>query len=87
MAIIRKQFSTFAIEYVNMEITIDNFHKFGVDIETLDENNWAHIRPGEMTYHTALQFRSDDEQQVRDAIDTIVNNRRFWADQLASFLK
>lgn len=85
MGIIKKQFSTFSISYVDTEINSDNFWKYGVDIE--NENTCTHIRGGEFRYDTALQIRSDDEQQVREAIEEVIDHRRFWLSQLESLLK
>lgn len=85
MGIIKKQFSTFSISYVDTEINSDDFWKYGVDIE--NENTSTHIRGGEFRYATALQIRSDDEQQVREAIEEVIDHRRFWLSQLESLLK
>lgn len=85
MAIVKKQFSTFSVSYVDTEINSDNFWEYGVDVE--NENYGAHIRGGEFNYDIALQIRSDNEQQVREAIAEVINHRRFWLSQLESLLK
>lgn len=85
MAIVKKQFSTFSVLYVDTEINSKNFWEYGVDVE--NDNTSVNLRGGEFRYATALQIRSDDEQQVRDAIAEIIYNRRFWASQLESILK
>ena len=85
MAIVKKQFSTFSVSYVDTDINSDNFYKYGVDVD--NDNTGVHIRGGEFRYATALQIRSDDEQQVRDAIAEVIDHRRFWASQLESILK
>lgn len=85
MGIIKKQFSTFTVSYADVEINSNNFWEYGVDVE--NENYSAHIRGGEFRYATALQIRSDDEQQVREAIAEVIDHRRFWLSQLESLLK
>lgn len=85
MAIVKKQFSTFSVSYVDTDINSDNFYKYGVDVD--NDNTGVHIRGGEFRYATALQIRSDDEQQVREAIAEVIDHRRFWASQLESILK
>lgn len=85
MGIIKKQFSTFTVSYADVEINSNDFWEYGVDVE--NENYGAHIRGGEFCYDTALQIRSDDEQQVREAITEVIYHRRFWLSQLESLLK
>lgn len=85
MGIIKKQFSTFSVSYVDTEINSGNFWEYGVDVES--ENYGAYIRGGEFRYDTALQIRSDDEQQVREAIAEVIDHRRFWLSQLELLLK
>lgn len=85
MGIVKKQFSTFTVSYADVEITPDNFWLYGVDVD--NENYGAHIRGGEFYYDIALQIRSDDEQQVREAIAEVINHRRFWLSQLESIAK
>ena len=84
--IIKKQFSTFTVSYVDREITPDNFWVYGgVDVD--NETTGIHIHGHELRYQTALQLRSDDEQQVREAMSEVVDHRRFWLSQLESLLK
>lgn len=85
MAIVKKQFSSFTVTYTDEEITPNNFWHYGVDVD--NEEYGVHIRGGEFYYDLALQIRSDDEQQVREAIAEVVNHRRFWLTQLESLLK
>lgn len=85
MSIIKKQFSTFTVSYEDVEINSDNFWKYGVDVENDDTSE--RLRGGEFRYAAALQIRSDDEQQVREAIAEIINHRRFWLSQLESIIK
>lgn len=85
MAIIKKQFSTFTVSYADVEITPDNFWHYAVDVD--NENTGTNIHGHELRYQTALQLRSDDEQQVREAMSEVVNHRRFWLSQLESLLK
>lgn len=85
MAIVKRQFPTFSVSYVDTEINSDNFWKYGVDVENGDTS--VHIRNSELNCVTALQIRSDDEQQVRDAIAEVIDSRRFWLSQLESILK
>ena len=85
MAIIKKQFSTFIVSYADVEITPNNFWLYGVDVD--NENTGTNIHGHELRYQTALQLRSDDEQQVREAMSEVVNHRRFWLSQLESLLK
>ena len=85
MAIVKKQFSTFTVSYVDMDINSKNFWEYGVDVE--NDNTSVHLRGGEFRYATALQIRSDDEQQVREAIAEVIDHRRFWLSQLESMMK
>lgn len=85
MGIIKKQFSTFTVSYADVEITPDNFWLYGVDVD--NETTGTNIHGHELRYHTAIQLRSDDEQQVREAMSEVVNHRRFWLSQLESLLK
>ena len=85
MAIIKKQFSSFTVTYADEEITPNNFWHYGVDVD--NENTGTNIHGHELRYQTALQLRSDDEQQVREAMSEVVNHRRFWLSQLESLLK
>lgn len=85
MVRIKKQFSTFTVSYTDVEITPDNFCRYGVDVD--NENYGAHIRGGEFNYALALQIRSDDEQQVREVISEVIKGRKFWLSQLESLLK
>lgn len=86
MGIIKKQFSTFTIEYVDMDITLDTYHKFSVCVEN-DNGGYGHIKPSEMTLQIATMLRSDDELIVRRAIQGVVDNRQYWTSQLESILK
>lgn len=85
MSLIKKQFSSFTVTYTDEEITPNNFWHFGVDVE--NDNTRVHLRGGEFCYATALQIRSDDEQQVREAIAEVIDHRRFWLLELESILK
>jgi len=85
MAIVKKQFPTFSVSYVDTEINSKNFWEYGVDVE--NDNTSVHLRGGEFRYATALQIRSDDEQQVREAIAEVIYHRRFWLSQLESIMK
>lgn len=85
MAIIKKQFSSFTVTYTDEEITPNNFWHYGVDVD--NENTGTNIHGHELRYQTALQLRSDDEQQVREAMSEVVNHRRFWLSQLELLLK
>ena len=85
VGIIKKQFSTFTVSYGDVEITPDNFWLYDVWIDS--ETGGTSIHGHELRYHTALQLRSDDEQQVREAMSEIVNHRRFWLSQLEDLLK
>lgn len=85
MGIVKKQFSTFTVSYADVEITPDNFWLYGVDVD--NENTGTNIHGHKLRYHTALQLRSDDEQQVREAMSEVINHRRFWLSQLESLLK
>lgn len=85
MSLIKKQFSSLTVTHTDEEITPNNFWHFGVDVE--NDNTSVHIRGGEFNYATALQIRSDDEQQVREAIAEVIDHRRFWLSQLESILK
>lgn len=85
MSLIKKQFSSFTVTYTDEEITPNNFWHFGVDVE--NDNTSVHLRGGEFRYATALQIRSDDEQQVREAIAEVIDHRRFWLSQLESVMK
>ena len=85
MSLIKKQFSSFTVTYTDEEITPNNFWHFGVDVE--NDNTSVHLRGGEFRHATALQIRSDDEQQVREAIAEAIDHRRFWLSQLESILK
>lgn len=86
MGIIKKQFSTFTIEYVDMDITPDTYHKFSVCVEN-DNDGYGHIKPSEMTLQIATMLRSDDELIVRRAIQGVIDNRRYWTSRLESILK
>ena len=85
MGIVKKQFSTFTVSYADVEITPDNFWLYGVDVD--NENTGTNIHGHELRYHTAIQLRSDDEQQIREAIAEVINHRRFWLSQLESIAK
>ena len=85
MGYITKNFSTFSISYVDVKITEDNFHKYGYDVE--GKCGYVGIHTNELTYELSLQLRSDDENQVRDALDTIIRYRMFWANMLSSMLQ
>lgn len=85
MAIVKKQFSTFSVSYVDTEINSKNFWEYGVDVE--NDNTSVNLRGGEFRYATALQIRSNDEQQVREAIAEVIDHRRFWLSQLESIMK
>lgn len=85
MSIVKKQFSTFSVSYSDVEINSNDFWKYGVDVE--NDNTSVHLRGGEFCYATALQIRSDDEQQVREAIAEVIYHRRFWLSQLESIMK
>lgn len=85
MAIIKKQFATFTIFYEDVEINSNDFWKYGIGVE--NDNTSVRLRGGEFCYNTALQIRSDDEQQVREAIAEIIYHRRFWLSQLESIMK
>lgn len=86
MGIIKKQFSTFTIEYVDVEITPDTYNKFSVCVEN-DNDGYGHIKPSEMTLQIATMLHSDDELIVREAIQGIIDNRRYWTSRLESILK
>ena len=83
--IIKKQFSTFTVSYADVEIDSDNF-RYSIDVEG-HNGDWGHIWLHELSFTLAQKLRSDDEGQVRDALDLIIDNRRFWANQLESLLK
>lgn len=85
MSRIEKQFSTFTVSYVDVEITPDNYWRYGVDVD--NEDYGVHIRGGEFNYTLALQIRSNDEQQVREVMSEVVKGRQFWLSQLESLLK
>ena len=85
MAIVKKQFPTFSVSYEDVEINSDDFWKYGVNVENDDTS--VHLRGGEFCYDTARQIRSDDEQQVREAIAEVIYHRRFWLSQLESMMK
>ena len=85
MATIKKQFSTFTVSYADVEINSNDFWKYGVDVE--NDNTSVHLRGGEFYYDAALQIRSDDEQQIREAIAGIIYHRQFWLSQLETIMK
>lgn len=85
MDIIKKQFSTFTLSYNDVEITHDNYWKH--DVTVSGENCWQYIHGSELCYEFALQIRSDNEQQIRDVIAAIINDRQFYISQLESILK
>jgi hypothetical protein len=85
MRTIKKQFSTFEVSYADVEINSRDFWQYGVDVK--NDDTIVHLRGGEFRYDTALQIRSDDEQQVREAIAEVIDHRRFWLYQLKSILK
>lgn len=85
MAIVKKQFSTFTVSYADVEIDSDNF-KYGIDING-HNGGWGHIWPHELSFTLAQKLRSDDEDQVREALDSVIGNRRYWANELESTLK
>ena len=85
MSLIKKQFSSFTVTHTDEEITPNNFWHYGVNID--NEFGGVHIRGHELRFETALQLRSDDEQQVREAMSEVVNHRRFWLSQLELLLK
>lgn len=54
MAIVKKQFSTFSVSYVDTEINSDDFWQYGVDVE--NDNTSVHLRGGNSAMLPLFKF-------------------------------
>lgn len=87
MAHIATQFPTFRILVCGGEdhLTQDNFNKYHVEVD--GTGGFTTIHRHELTYDLMVKFTSGDETQVRDALDTVLIHRQFFARELDSILK
>lgn len=67
------------------DITPENIDKCRVEVDGTGGNTY--IRPHELTYDLWVQLTSENEAQVREALDSILVYRKFYANDLESILK
>lgn len=84
--VINKQFPTFRLLiYGESPITQHNIDKCYVEID--GTGGYTIIQHHELNYGLMVQLTSNDETQVRNALDTVLTHRQFIANELGSILK
>ena len=84
--VINKQFPTFRLLiYGESPITQHNINKCYVEID--GTGGYTIIQHHELNYDLMVQLTSNDETQVRNALDTVLTHRQFIANELGSILK
>ena len=83
----KRKFATFTI-YTNLKepVTMDNFHKDSISIYDTKDNLIEVIRKGELNFSLVQDLIHGDENKVKTAIKTIVDNRLFWTNRLKALL-
>ena len=83
----KRKFATFTI-YTNLKepVTMDNFYKDSISIYDTKDNLIEVIRKGELSFSLAQDLIHGDENKVKTAIKTIINNRLYWIDRLKELI-
>lgn len=78
-----RKFKSFTIYTALKEpVNIDNFHKYSISIYDADGNLTDVIRKEELCLDWAEDILQGNEDQVKNAIKGIIDNRLYHIDQL-----
>lgn len=73
---------------VNIEeqVSSDNFFKFHFYVKSLDDRLLAIISSGELSLDIAKALSEGNEDEVKNALNTVIINRQFWLENLKSIV-